>query len=124
MFRPVLAATLLAALAAAAPGASAADAAKGKSVFNKCRACHTVEDGKNRIGPHLHGLFGRKSGTVAKYAYSTAMKNAGITWDEKTLSDYIQNPRKVVKGTKMAFPGISKAEERADLIAYLKEATK
>lgn len=124
MIKPGLAAVLLAVSLAAAPAAQAADAAKGKSVYNKCRACHTLEEGKNRIGPHLHNLFGRKAGTVAKYPYSSAMKKSGIVWDEKSLDAYLENPRKVVKGTKMAFPGLRKAEERDNLIAYLKQATK
>lgn len=114
-----LAATLL-----AAPHAFAADAARGKTVFNKCRACHTLEAGKNRIGPHLQGIFGRTAGSLEKYAYSSAMKKSGIVWDEKTLKEYTANPRKVVKGTKMAFPGLKKQSELDDLIAYLKEAAK
>jgi cytochrome c len=124
MYKPAFAAAFFAVALTAASGAYAADAANGKRVYNKCRACHTLDDGKNRIGPHLHAIFGRKAGTVEKYAYSSAMKASGIVWDEKTLADYLENPRKVVKGTKMAFPGLKKAEERDDLIAYLKEATK
>ena len=76
------------------------------------------------MGPSLHGLFGRKAGTAPGYHYSSAMKNSGIVWNEKSLETYLVNPRKVVKGTKMVFPGLKKAEQRADVIAYLKQATK
>ncbi|MPY70814.1 MAG: c-type cytochrome [Alphaproteobacteria bacterium] len=124
MTRFGLAAALLASALLATPHAFAADAAKGKTAFNKCRACHTLEAGKNRIGPHLQGIFGRKAGAVEKYAYSSAMKKSGIVWDEKTLTDYLADPRKSVKGTKMAFPGIKKKSELDDLMAYLKEAAK
>lgn len=110
--------------ALAAPAAEAADLAKGRSQFRKCEACHSLKEGENKIGPHLHGLFGRKAGNVPGFAHSTAMKNAGIVWDEKTLDEYITAPAKTVKGTKMVFAGIAKPEDRADLIAFLKDATK
>lgn len=97
---------------------------KGKSIFNLCRACHTLEAGKNLIGPSLHGVFGRKAGSVANYGYSAAMKNAGIVWTEKTIEEYIADPRKKVPGNKMAFPGLKTEQQREDLIAYLKQATK
>ena len=99
------------------------DAAKGKRVFNKCKACHSLEAGKNKIGPSLHGIFGRKSGSEAGYKYSSAMKNSGITWSEDTLKEYLENPKKMVPGNKMAFVGLRKEKDREDLIAYLKEAS-
>ena len=99
------------------------DADKGKKVFNKCKACHSLEAGKNKIGPSLHGIFGRKSGSEAGYKYSSAMKNSGITWSEDTLKEYLENPKKMVPGNKMAFVGLRKEKDREDLIAYLKEAS-
>jgi len=115
---------LLAACALQAGAAAAADIAKGREQFKKCAACHSLEPGVTKIGPHLAGLFGRKAGSVEGFAYSTAMKNSGIVWDEQTLDAYIAAPSKVVKGGKMVFAGIAKPEDRADLIAFLKEATK
>lgn len=85
--------------------AAAADPAKGKRVFNKCKACHSLKAGKRRIGPSLHGVFGRTSGTAKKFRFSKAMKKAAIVWDDKTMDAFITKPRKMIKGTKMAFPG-------------------
>ncbi|KAL6513206.1 Cytochrome c proximal, isoform B [Orobanche gracilis] len=78
---------------------------------------------RRRPGPNLNGLFGRQSGTTAGYSYSAANKNMAVTWEEKTLYDYLLNPKKYIPGTKMVFPGLKKPQERADLIAYLKDAT-
>ncbi len=96
-------------------------AAKGKKVFNKCKACHSLKAGKNKIGPSLNGIIGRASGTVDGYKYSKAMKAANLTWDEDTLEKYLANPKKFLKGTKMAFAGLKKEEQRENVIAYLKE---
>lgn len=112
------------ALALAGPASAGGDPAKGKRVFNKCKACHSLKPNQKRIGPSLHGVFGRTSGTAKGFNYSSAMKKAGIVWDAKTLDKYLTNPRKVVKGTRMAFPGIHNEEQREDLIAYLEQATK
>ena len=103
---------------------AAGDAAKGKRVFNKCKACHTLAAGKKRIGPSLYGIFGKTSGTEPGFKFSSAMKKAKIVWDEKTLDTYLEKPRKAVPGTKMAFAGLKKKADRDNLIAYLKEATK
>lgn len=100
------------------------DAAAGATVFKKCAACHVVDSDKNKVGPSLNGLFGRKAGTHPGFAYSTAMKAAGdggLVWDEATLRDYLHNPKKSVKGTKMAFPGLKDDEAISNLIAYLKQ---
>lgn len=101
------------------------DPAAGKTVFRKCLACHTVQAGKNRVGPSLAGIVGRKAGTVEGFKYSDAMTAFGAgggVWDDKSLDAYIADPKDYIKGNKMAFPGIKKAEERADVIAYLKSA--
>jgi cytochrome c len=112
---------LVAALVFAAGTAQAADAAKGEKAFAKCKACHTIDKGgKNRVGPNLHGVVGRKAGTVDGYKYSKGMMESGLTWDEATLDKYLEKPKDVVPKTKMAFAGVKKADERADLIAYLK----
>ncbi|WP_245843842.1 c-type cytochrome [Sphingomonas spermidinifaciens] len=96
------------------------DAAKGKTAFATCSTCHAVEEGVNKIGPSLHAIIGRAAGTVAGYSYTPANKNSGITWTEEKLFQYLQNPQRVVPGTKMAFAGWSDAQKRADVIAYLK----
>ncbi len=95
------------------------DAAAGEKVFLQCKSCHAVEAGVNRIGPSMAGLIGRPSGQVAGYNYSAANKNAGITWSPEKMFQYLENPRRVVPGTKMAFAGLKKAQDRADVIAYL-----
>jgi Cytochrome c2 len=100
-------------------GAAAADAEAGKKVFNKCAACHSIEPGKVKVGPSMWGIVGRKAGTQEGYSYSAAMKESGITWDAATLKAYLAKPSSVVKGTKMAFVGISNPTEVDNLIAYL-----
>jgi cytochrome c len=103
-----------------APAAHAADAAAGeKFAKTTCGICHTFEAGKNKIGPSLWGVVGRKSGSVEGYSYSAANKNSGLTWDEATLDKYLTHPQQVVPGTKMAYPGISNDGMRANVIAYL-----
>jgi len=100
--------------------ANAQDLAAGEQSFRKCSPCHAVgEDAKNKVGPALNGLDGRKSGTIGDYSYSEANKKAEITWSEASFKDYIQNPMAKVPGTKMAFAGIKNEAEIANLWAYL-----
>lgn len=102
----------------------AQDADNGAKVFKKCMACHAIDE-KNKIGPSLKGIVGRKAATVEGFKYSDAMlaKAAeGVIWDEATLTAYLPDPKAFVPGTKMVFPGLKKPEEVADLIAYLKTA--
>ena len=115
--------TFIAATAAAGPALAEGDAAAGEKVFNKCKACHTVEAGKNKVGPSLHDIVGGTPAAVEGFKYSPAMQEfaSGHTWDEETLSAYLESPKDVVKGTKMAFVGLKKPEERENVIAYLKQ---
>jgi cytochrome c len=108
---------------AAAPASAEGDAAAGEKLFVKCKTCHTLEAGKNKVGPSLAGLMGRPAASVADFNYSDAMKASGITWDESTLGEYLADPKGKVPGNKMVFPGMKKDEDRANLIAYLKTAT-
>ena len=94
---------------------------RGEEIYTRCLACHTLAH--NRVGPRHCGLFGRKAGSVPNYAYSTAMKKYGVTWNEETLDHFVENPMKTVPGTKMGYAGVKDPQERADLIAYLKQAT-
>ena len=117
-FRTAIAAALLVSLAGAAQAAG--DAAKGKAVFQRCAICHRAEkDGGNGLGPNLFGVVGRKAGTVENFAYSSAMKNSGITWTPDKLTAYITHPAQVVPGNRMAFAGIGNAEQVSDVVAYL-----
>jgi cytochrome c len=104
--------------------AQAQDAAAGEKVFTKCKACHVADEDKNKIGPSLHGVIGRTAGTHEGFKYSPAMVEAGksgVVWDEPTLTKYLHDPKAMVKGTKMAFPGLKKDEDIANVIAYLKQ---
>ena len=100
------------------------DVAKGEKVYKKCKACHALEAGKNKVGPSLAGIFGRNAGTVEGFKYSAAMKDSGIVWDDATMDSFLAKPKEVVPKTRMAFPGLKKEQDRMDVIAYLKEATK
>jgi cytochrome c len=114
--------TMLAAAAfllGAGDAGAAGDVEAGKKVFNKCAACHAVEAGKNKVGPSLFGIVGKKAGTDPTYKYSDNMKNSGLTWDEKTLDAYLEKPQEMVKGSKMAFAGLKDPKDRENIIAYL-----
>lgn len=122
MLRPALILALLL-LLTPRPGA-AADVTAGQAIFNRCKICHTIEaGGRSTVGPNLHGIFGRKAGTEDNFAYSEAMKNSGIVWDDDTLTKYLRDPRTFIPGDKMAFPGIKDDQQIADLLAYLHQAT-
>ena len=94
------------------------DVVHGKTLYEGCLACHSIDD--NDLGPRHRGVFGRHAGSVEDYAYSNALKNSGLTWDEATLDRWLTNPSALVPGTKMFFK-IDDAQARADIIAYLKE---
>lgn len=117
MARFVIAAAAL--LAVAGP-ALAQDAASGEKIFAQCRACHQIgENAKNAVGPILNGIVGRKSGTVEGYNYTDANKSSGLTFDEATLMEYLENPKAKIPGTKMVYAGLKEESRRKDLIAYL-----
>ena len=101
--------------------AFAEDIAAGERVFKRCRACHVVDSEKNKTGPHLFGIVGRRAASVESYKrYSDALKNSGLVWDEEEIDGYITNPREYLKGTTMVFKGLKSEEDRRNLIAYLK----
>jgi cytochrome c len=100
------------------------DAQRGAQVFAQCKICHSLEAGRNMIGPSLHGLIGRRAGSVSGFAYSPAMKNANVTWNDDTLSKYLADPKAFVPGDKMVFVGIKDPSKLGDLLAYLNQATK
>lgn len=102
--------------------AAAQDLAAGATSYKKCAACHDVgPTAKNKVGPLLNGLDGRKSGTIAGYSYSEANKASGITWNEQSFLEYIKDPKAKIPNTKMAFAGIKNETEAKALWAYLKQ---
>ena len=116
---------VLALLAASPSVAFAQDISAGERSWNKCRACHQIgETAKTGVGTELNGLFGRHSGSVEGYSYSSANKNSGITWDEATFAVYIKDPKARIPGTKMVFAGIKNDQEIKDLTAFLKQFDK
>jgi cytochrome c len=105
--------------------ALAQDVDAGKTSFNKCLACHAVGEGaRNKVGPLLNGLEGRKSGTIEGYSYTEANKNSGITWSKETFLEYIRDPKAKIPGTKMIFAGIKNEKEAGDLWAFLAQYDK
>jgi cytochrome c len=116
---------VLVVIASPAAASAAQDVAAGKTSFNKCMACHAIGTGaKNKVGPELNGLDGRKSGTARDYSYSDANKNSGITWNEAQFKDYIKDPKAKIPGTKMAFAGIKNEKEISDLWAFIAQYAK
>lgn len=102
--------------------AASADIAAGQKVFNKCKACHKVEDGANAVGPHLWGIVGRDIGGVDGYGYSGIFEELPGNWTLAELSAFLENPKSYASGTKMAFAGLKDPEDRVNLIVYLNEA--
>jgi len=102
------------------------DPVAGEKTFKKCKACHVIDSAKHRVGPSLQGVLGRTPGTAEGYKYSSALKafgEDGAVWDEETLDLWLTKPKDLVKKTKMSFPGLKKPEDRANIIAYLKQAS-
>jgi cytochrome c len=118
----VIVPALIALSALATPASAEGDAGKGEKIFARCKACHTIEVGKNKVGPSLAGVVGRHAGAIADFKYSDAMHSAGVTWDEASLDKYLADPKGFVPGNKMAFPGLKNEQDRQDVIAYLKQA--
>ena len=100
------------------------DPTSGKAVFSQCQTCHSKEVGVNIVGPSLHGIIGRHSGSIAGFGYSDANKGSGKVWSEQELYVYLEDPQKEVPGTYMTFTGVKDPQQRADVIAYLQENTK
>ena len=120
MRKLTLSALIVIASSAVASAALAQDAAAGKTSFNKCLACHAIGEGaKNKVGPQLNGLDGRKSGTAPDYSYTDANKNSGVTWGKDVFLEYIKDPKAKIPGTKMVFAGIKNEKEANDLWAYV-----
>lgn len=114
-----LVATAALTLAVSAGASAEGDAVAGKKVFNKCRACHSF-DAKKKIGPTLAGVMGRKAGAIEGYRYSKAFQASDVVWDDISIAAYLTAPRKFMKGTKMAFAGLRKPADIANVIAFIK----
>ena len=125
MKTPILSSLVVATSLMAVSGALAQDVTAGKSSFNKCMACHAIGEGaKNKVGPELNGLDGRKSGSAEGYSYSDANKNSGITWSKDQFLEYIKEPKAKIPNTKMVFAGIKNEKEANDLWAFLAQYDK
>jgi len=100
------------------------DVARGKKIFEECAACHSLERGANGVGPTLNGVFERKAGELADFRFSPAMKKSALPWSARTLDIFLADPQQEIRGNRMPFSGVPEARDRADLIEYLKSATK
>jgi cytochrome c len=119
----VLAGTTLLAMATAAQ-AQSGDPNRGQRLFGNCAACHSLEPNRNMTGPSLSALWGRKAGSLPSFSrYSPAMRSSTVVWDERTLNEWLKDPQHFIPGNTMLFPGIPNAQQRADVLAFLKEAT-
>ena len=118
-------ATAIALAAGISSAQAAGDAAKGEKVFARCKACHAIEaNAPKKIGPPLHGLFGRHTAAVEGFNYSDALKKADFVWSQDKLEQWLASPKTFLPGNRMAFPGVPNPQDRADLIAYLETASK
>jgi cytochrome c len=117
--RVIAVALVLGGLGAGPPAMAAPDALRGETIYARCGACHALAF--DRVGPRHCGLFGRRAGSVQAFAYSTAMKQSKIVWDEKALDRFLAAPMKAIPGTTMTYDGVPDRLERADLIAYLRQ---
>lgn len=117
--RVIAAALMLGGVGAVLPVLAAPDAQRGETIYARCAACHALAF--DRVGPRHCGLFGRRAGSVQDFAYSPAMKQSAIVWDEKALDRFLAAPMKVIPGTTMTYDGVTDRVERADLIAYLRQ---
>ena len=111
-------------VAAAALAQGGGDATRGEKHFEECASCHSAAAGEQGVGPTLHGIINRKAASLEDFRYSPAMRNSGITWTADTLEAFIADPQKLVPANRMAYSGLTDAPSRADLIAYLQQATK
>lgn len=102
------------------PALADGDAAAGKKVFKKCKACHSLEEGKKKVGPSLFGVIGNAAGAVEGYKYSKALLASDLTWDDETLAEFLTKPKAMVPKTKMSFAGLKKEDDIANVIAYIK----
>lgn len=117
----LLSSAFIALVFAAGSARAEGDAAAGEKLFRQCKSCHTTEPAKNRVGPSLFGIFGRKAGSAEEYkGYSEGLKAAGFNWDDAKLDAYLTSPKSVIADSKMAFPGIADAADREHVVAYLK----
>ena len=119
--RPIAWPVTVALLAGVGTADAQGDPEKGEKVFNKCKTCHEIADEKNKVGPHLVGIFGRPAGSVEGFKYSDAMKSSDVVWGDETMAAYLKDPKGYIPGNRMVFPGLTKDEEIADLLAYLQE---
>ncbi|MFD0981788.1 c-type cytochrome [Tropicimonas aquimaris] len=101
---------------------ASADLGSGETLFKKCQACHALEPGVNKVGPSLHNVVGKQVGAEAGFAYSGALVAVADVWTPENLNGFLENPKSYAPGTKMSFAGFKKAEDRADIIAYLESA--
>src|ERR1700674_3820368 len=124
-FAAILAGTLAGAVRAASPNAQPANTNRGQRVFGACAACHSLEPNRHMSGPSLAELWNRKAGTLASFPrYSAALKSSGIVWNDKMLDEWLDDPQRLVPGNTMTFQSIKNAQQRADLLAVLKDVSR
>src|SRR3954470_8956101 len=120
----VFGATIAVACMVVGAAAQSGDPARGEKRFEDCASCHSIAAGENGVGPSLHGIINRKAASLEDFRYSPAMRNSGLTWTPETIETFIADPQKLVPANRMAYAGLTDAADRADLIAYLQQATK